>query len=74
MSNITEISNKKETGNEYIRKTLERLEEDGVELEDVVILSTETPSGRGVVFTNDMHYRDLAYLNVLFNNWIKDKI
>ena len=73
MTNIKEVSFKQETGNEYIKRVLANLEEDDCVLEDVVILATHRTEP-AMVFNSEMHSRDLAFLNVTFNNWIKDNL
>lgn len=69
MSNIKLVEDSRETGIAFLKRMIEQLEEEGVELEEVILVAQR--KGGGVeFFNNEMKGRDLAYYTIMFNQWV----
>lgn len=67
MSNISLVEDKRKTGNQWLKEQLDSLEEDGVVMEDVLLVYTG--SKETGICNNKMKGRDLAYLVGCLNQW-----
>lgn len=67
MSNISLVETKRKTGNDWLKEQLDKLEEDGVVMEDVIMVYTTNDTTE--ICNNKMKGRDLAYLVCCLNQW-----